>query len=61
MTSPSPCEPQSQFVRRLENFYDVVARLLAKRWLREQQIADPHRESDSTPTIHDRLKETHPG
>ncbi len=42
MTSRLPPESQAKLRVRVEHFFDVVARLLAKRWLREQQ----HEEND---------------
>ena len=44
---PSPERPAS-VQKRLDHFWDVVARMLAKRWLREQQ-----RETESDRRDHD--------
>ncbi len=37
MASRPPPERPASVQKRLDHFWDVVARLLAKRWLREQQ------------------------
>ena len=47
MPSRLPSESPAKVRQRVEHFFDVVARLLAKRWLREQRTENqPDSEQD---------------